>query len=99
MRDYFIEPFVDTALGNSAYLIGSHATKKGILIDPLRVVTRQSSDVLAIRDTEVAAAMKFIRERACDGISVDGHQAGAGHYGDARAHRGPAAAHPRSAAG
>jgi hydroxyacylglutathione hydrolase len=40
MRDYFIEPFVDTALGNSAYLIGSHATKKGILIDPLRDVDR-----------------------------------------------------------
>ena len=38
MHDYFIEPFVDTALGNSAYLIGSHATKKGILIDPLRDV-------------------------------------------------------------
>ena len=40
MRDYFIEPFVDTALGNSAYLIGSHSTKKGILIDPLRDVDR-----------------------------------------------------------
>jgi len=40
MRDYFIEPFVDTALGNSAYLIGSHATKKGVLIDPLRDVDR-----------------------------------------------------------
>ena len=40
MTDYFIEPFVDTGLGNSAYLIGSHATKKGILIDPLRDVDR-----------------------------------------------------------
>ena len=37
---YFIEPFVDTGLGNSAYLIGSHETKKGILIDPLRDVDR-----------------------------------------------------------
>ena len=46
-------------------------TEPRLLIDPLRVVTRQSSDVLAIRDQEVAAAMKFIRERACDGISVD----------------------------
>jgi len=35
---YFIEPFVDQGLGNSAYLIGSHDTKKGILIDPLRDV-------------------------------------------------------------
>ena len=40
MADYFIEPFVDTGLGNSAYLIGSHDTKKGILIDPLRDVDR-----------------------------------------------------------
>ena len=40
MLHYFIEPFVDTGLGNSAYLIGSHNTKKGILIDPLRDVDR-----------------------------------------------------------
>jgi len=40
LADYFIEPFVDAGLGNSAYLIGSHATKKGILIDPLRDVDR-----------------------------------------------------------
>jgi len=40
MANYFIEPFVDTGLGNSAYLIGSHDTKKGILIDPLRDVER-----------------------------------------------------------
>ena len=37
-KPWFIEPFVDKGLGNSAYLIGSHDTKKGILIDPLRDV-------------------------------------------------------------
>ena len=37
---YFVHPFVDTGLGNSAYLIGSHETKKAILIDPLRDVDR-----------------------------------------------------------
>lgn len=37
---YFIQSFVDRGLGNSAYLIGSHETKKGILIDPLRDVDR-----------------------------------------------------------
>ena len=37
-QNWFIEPFVDTGLGNSAYLIGSDDTKKGILIDPLRDV-------------------------------------------------------------
>ena len=37
-QNWFIEPFVDKGLGNSSYLIGSHDTKKGILIDPLRDV-------------------------------------------------------------
>ncbi|HRJ75598.1 MAG TPA: MBL fold metallo-hydrolase [Anaerolineales bacterium] len=37
---YFVHPFVDTGLGNSAYLIGSHESKKAILIDPLRDVDR-----------------------------------------------------------
>lgn len=40
---YFIESFVDTGLGNSAYLIGSHDTKKAVLIDPLRDVDRYLS--------------------------------------------------------
>jgi hydroxyacylglutathione hydrolase len=39
-KTWFIESFVDTGLGNSAYLIGSDDTKKGILIDPLRDVDR-----------------------------------------------------------
>ncbi len=39
-KPWFVEPFVDKGLGNSAYLIGSHDTKKGILIDPLRDVDR-----------------------------------------------------------
>ena len=50
---------------------GESATESRILVDPLRVMVRQSSDVLAIRDVEVAAAMKFIRKQACLGISVD----------------------------
>jgi hydroxyacylglutathione hydrolase len=37
-QNWFIEPFVDMRLGNSAYLLGSYDTKKGILIDPLRDV-------------------------------------------------------------
>ncbi len=36
----FVEPFVDTGLGNSAYLVGSHASKRAALIDPLRDVDR-----------------------------------------------------------
>jgi LacI family transcriptional regulator len=41
------------------------------LIEPLGVVTRQSSDVLAMGDKNVAAAISFIREHACHGITVD----------------------------
>jgi LacI family transcriptional regulator len=40
------------------------------LIEPLGVVTRQSTDVLAIPDADVASAVRFIRERACEGARV-----------------------------
>jgi LacI family transcriptional regulator len=40
-------------------------------IEPLNVVARRSTDTLAIDDREMAAAMRFIREHACDGINVD----------------------------
>jgi len=40
------------------------------LIEPIGVVTRQSTDVLAIDDPLVASAVKYIRHHACDGISV-----------------------------
>jgi LacI family transcriptional regulator len=41
------------------------------LIEPGGVVLRRSTDVLAVDDREVATAMRFIREHACDGINVD----------------------------
>jgi LacI family transcriptional regulator len=40
------------------------------LIAPLGVAARQSTDVLAIDDREVAGALRFIREHACEGINV-----------------------------
>ena len=39
-------------------------------VEPVGVVTRQSTDVLAIPDADVAAALRYIRERACDGAQV-----------------------------
>jgi LacI family transcriptional regulator len=39
-------------------------------IEPLGVTTRQSTDVLAIDDPQVAAAVRFIREHACQGTTV-----------------------------
>jgi len=41
-----------------------------ILVEPLRVVARQSTDVVAIGDACVTSAVHFIREHACDGIQV-----------------------------
>jgi LacI family transcriptional regulator len=40
------------------------------LIPPLGVVTRQSTDVLAIDDPELVAAIRYIREHACQGTRV-----------------------------
>jgi len=40
-------------------------------VDPVGVVTRPSSDVLAIHDRNVAAALSCIRERAFHGLTVD----------------------------
>ncbi len=40
------------------------------LIPPLEVVTRQSTDVLAIHDRNVARAINYIRKNACSGINV-----------------------------
>ena len=39
-QPYFIEQFVDEGLGNSSYLVGSHESKLGVLIDPLRDIDR-----------------------------------------------------------
>jgi LacI family transcriptional regulator len=42
-----------------------------IVIDPLGVKTRHSTDLLAIEDPEVAKGVRFIREHACEGIRVE----------------------------
>lgn len=42
-----------------------------VLIPPTRVIIRGSSDILAIEDRTVAAAYRFLREHACQGISVE----------------------------
>jgi LacI family transcriptional regulator len=40
-------------------------------IAPLGIQTRQSTDTSVIDDREVATAVRFIREHACDGINVE----------------------------
>jgi len=41
------------------------------LIPPVGLVTRGSTDVLAIADRDITTAVRFIREHACDGICVE----------------------------
>jgi LacI family transcriptional regulator len=41
-----------------------------VLLEPLGVEARQSTDVTAVDSPEIAAAIRFIREHACDGIDV-----------------------------
>jgi LacI family transcriptional regulator len=40
-------------------------------IEPIGVTERHSTDILAIDDKNVAAALSFIREHACEGINVE----------------------------
>jgi len=49
---------------------GHSPSSRRILIDPVRVVTRRSSDTLAIKDRTVAAAIRYINEQALHGCSV-----------------------------
>jgi LacI family transcriptional regulator len=45
--------------------------KKNIVIPPLEVVTRQSTDTLAVKDRALAKALNFIRGKASQPIQVD----------------------------
>ncbi|RIK77037.1 MAG: XylR family transcriptional regulator [Planctomycetota bacterium] len=40
-------------------------------IPPQGIVVRQSSDIFAVPDEDFATALRFIREHACDGITVE----------------------------
>lgn len=51
-------------------MAGRSVAPTASLIAPLGVAARQSTDVLAVDDRDVARAVQFIREHACDGINV-----------------------------
>jgi LacI family transcriptional regulator len=52
-------------------LMSGKTVNADIVVDPLGVHARQSTDLLAIEDPEVTTAVRFIRENACKGIRVD----------------------------
>ncbi len=52
-------------------MAGRKPESADVRIEPVDVVTRHSTDILAIDDKNVAAALSFIRENANRGITVD----------------------------
>ncbi len=54
-----------------ALLGGQKAPKRPILLPPMGVTTRQSTDVMTIEDAFVVRAVRFIRENAQRGIRVE----------------------------
>jgi LacI family transcriptional regulator len=51
---------------------GRRPPARPLLFDPLGVMTRLSTDTLAVEDRLVAAALGLIRAGACQGLNVDG---------------------------
>ena len=51
-------------------MAGNKVPPHPVYVEPLGIVTRRSTDILAIEDRQIAVAASFIRERACEGISV-----------------------------
>jgi len=49
---------------------GKPAPSEPTIVQPVGVITRQSTDTLAISVPEVRQAVRFIRENACDGATV-----------------------------
>ncbi|MBN1589320.1 MAG: DNA-binding transcriptional regulator [Pirellulales bacterium] len=52
-------------------IAGEPPPRDKILIEPAGVVVRRSTDVLAIADRTVAAAVEYIRDHATEGLHVD----------------------------
>jgi LacI family transcriptional regulator len=49
---------------------GAKIAPEGRLFAPLGVATRQSTDVVAVADRHISAAVRYIRSHACSGITV-----------------------------
>jgi LacI family transcriptional regulator len=49
---------------------GRKPPHRTIFVEPRSIVTRRSTDVLAIEDAEIAEVVRLIRARACSGLTV-----------------------------
>jgi LacI family transcriptional regulator len=50
---------------------GEKIPPQRLLLAPVGVATRQSTDVVAVSDPQLSRAVRYIREHACDGIGVE----------------------------
>jgi LacI family transcriptional regulator len=53
-----------------ARMMAGRKARPVISVEPAGIVTRRSTEVLAIEDRHIAGAVRFIREHACEGIDV-----------------------------
>jgi len=51
-------------------MAGGRPPADSVLLPPVGVVVRQSTDVVASEDRELAELVRFVRENACDGLRV-----------------------------
>jgi LacI family transcriptional regulator len=52
-------------------MAGKRPRRRWFVVKPKSLVARRSSDVIAVKDSDVAAALRFIHDHACDGIHAD----------------------------
>ncbi len=52
-------------------MAGEKPPAEGVCVEPEGIVTRQSTDILALDDADLARAVRTIREQACRGLRVD----------------------------
>jgi LacI family transcriptional regulator len=52
-------------------MAGENHLDASVLVKPIGVAERHSTDVFAIEDRHIASALKFIREHACEGVDVE----------------------------
>jgi len=61
----------DAAVLLERMMVGGKPPAKPILIPPRGIVTRHSTDVLALDDRQLAVGLRFIRDHAFDPITID----------------------------
>jgi LacI family transcriptional regulator len=54
----------------SEMMAGKKVRQTEIFIEPNRIISRRSTEILAIDDRRIAVAAHFIREHACEGIGI-----------------------------